>query len=142
MDFIAFLGGGIRDSHMQSPGQFDHKILSAVKEKICRAALGNGKIPSHNVTVNLEDPEQARRDAIRARNEFGFLRMWSIHPAQVPLIIDGILPSEEELSEARRILQEAAAASWGPIKVDGRLHDRASFRYYWGVLSRSKDPQY
>jgi citrate lyase subunit beta/citryl-CoA lyase len=140
MDFISFLGGGISASCMKSPGQFDHKILSAVKEKICRAALGNGKIPSHNVTVSIENPEQARLDALRARNEFGFLRMWSIHPAQVPMIIEGILPSDEEVVEAKQILKMAEAASWGPIKLDGRLHDRASYRYYWGVVSRSKDP--
>jgi citrate lyase subunit beta/citryl-CoA lyase len=142
MDFISFLGGGISSSCMESPGQFEHKILSAVKEKICRAALGNGKVPSHNVTVSIENPEQARSDARRARNEFGFLRMWSIHPSQIPMIIDGILPSEEEVTKAKSILTMAEAASWGPIKVDGRLHDRASFRYYWGVVSRSKDPSW
>jgi citrate lyase subunit beta/citryl-CoA lyase len=58
------------------------------------------------------------------------------------MIIDGILPSEEEVTKAKSILTMAEAASWGPIKVDGRLHDRASFRYYWGVVSRSKDPSW
>ena len=27
---------------------------------------------------------------------------------------------------------------WGPIAQNGRLHDRASYRYYWTVLQRAK----
>ena len=30
------------------------------------------------------------------------------------------------------------AADWGPIAQHGRLHDRASYRYYWTVLQRAK----
>jgi len=33
----------------------------------------------------------------------------------------------------------ARQADWGPIRHEGRLHDRASFRYYWQVLERARD---
>ncbi|MEG0880844.1 MAG: CoA ester lyase, partial [Janthinobacterium sp.] len=36
------------------------------------------------------------------------------------------------------ILNEALRANWGPIAQNGRLHDRASYRYYWTVLQRAK----
>ena len=29
-------------------------------------------------------------------------------------------------------------ASWGPIQFQGKLHDRASYRYYWMVVQRAK----
>ena len=31
----------------------------------------------------------------------------------------------------------AHAADWAPISMDGRLHDRASYRYFWQTLERA-----
>ena len=31
----------------------------------------------------------------------------------------------------------ASAAQWAPISFDGKLQDRASYRYYWQVLERA-----
>lgn len=137
MDYISQLGGAIPASCMRSPGQFDHNLLRHAKTAIAQAALGANKIPAHNVTVDVRDPERAYQDAFKARHEFGFLRMWSIHPGQIEPIIRGMTPSKDEIDEAKEILDAARAASWGPIEVKGRLHDRASYRYYWGVLSQS-----
>jgi citrate lyase subunit beta/citryl-CoA lyase len=60
--------------------------------------------------------------------------MWSIHPDQIDPILRAILPSSQEISEAQAIIAAAAQAQWGPIEINGRLHDRASFRYYWSIL--------
>ncbi|MEN9844796.1 MAG: hypothetical protein RLZZ612_2625, partial [Pseudomonadota bacterium] len=35
------------------------------------------------------------------------------------------------------VIVQAAQAAWGPIQVKGKLHDRASYRYYWQVLERA-----
>lgn len=137
MDFISQLGGGVPAECMQSPGQFDNQLIRSTKSAIALAALGNNAIPSHNVTVNVRDPQQAFDDAHRARTEFGFLRMWSIHPDQIEPIVRAMSPSPSEVAHAKEILTLAASAQWGPIEHKGRLHDRASFRYYWGVISRS-----
>ena len=29
------------------------------------------------------------------------------------------------------------AADWAPVQFEGRLHDRASYRYFWQVLERA-----
>ncbi len=136
MDFISHLGGAIPSTCMRSPGQFSHRLLAAAKERICMAALGHGKIPSHNVTVDFRNTESVFSDAQRARTEFGFLRMWSIHPLQIDPILRAMLPSSDEFTEAQEIIELATAANWGPIEHNGRLHDRASFRYYAQVLKR------
>ncbi len=137
MDFISHLGGAVPADCMQSPGQFEHKIVAAVKSRIALAALSAGKIPTHNVTVDVKNSETAYADAYRARHEFGFMRMWSIHPEHIESIVRAMTPSHEEIDEAREIIAAARAANWGPIQLNGRLHDRASFRHYWGVLSRA-----
>lgn len=136
MDFISQLGGAVPADCMRSPGQFSNSIISATKTRIALAALSANKIPSHNVTVNFRSTETVVQDALKARLDYGFLRMWSIHPDQIAPIIKAFIPSAEELSEARQIIELARAANWGPIELNGRLHDRASFRYYWGIISR------
>jgi len=137
MDFVSGHHGAIPASAMKSPGQFEHPLVSRAKCAIAAAALGHGLVPSHNVTTELHDTQAVHADAKRARDEFGYLRMWSIHPNQVQPIIDAIRPDFGEVNEASGILLAAQAAGWGPIRHDGRLHDRASYRYYWELLARA-----
>jgi citrate lyase subunit beta/citryl-CoA lyase len=137
MDFISQLGGAVPASCMKSPGQFSNELLRQTKVKIALAALSANKIASHNVTVDLRNPQLVLDDARKARLEFGFMRMWSIHPEQIEPIITGMSPSHDEVLEAQEILSKASAANWGPIEHQGRLHDRASFRYYWGIIARA-----
>jgi citrate lyase subunit beta / citryl-CoA lyase len=136
MDFVSAHHGAIPASAMRSPGQFDHPLVARAKCEIAAAALGNGKVPAHNVTTEFRDTTVVAADARRARNEFGFLRMWSIHPNQIEPIVHAMRPSFDEIFEAATILDAAADADWGPIQIDGRLHDRASYRYYWELLQR------
>jgi citrate lyase subunit beta/citryl-CoA lyase len=140
MDYISHAAGAIPADCMRSPGQFDHPLLATTKSAIALAALGADKIPSHNVTVDVRDPERAYQDAFTARHKFGFLRMWSIHPTQIEPILRGMTPSKDEILEAQAILARAQQAAWGPIEHNGRLHDRASYRYYAGLVSRSPSP--
>src|ERR1035437_10885875 len=79
-----------------------------------------------------------RNDAHRARLEFGFLRMWSIHPNQIQPIVEAMRPDFDEVNEAAVLLVAAQDAAWGPIQFEGKLHDRASYRYYWELLQRAQ----
>ena len=137
MDFVSAHHGAIPGSAMRSPGQFDHPLLARAKCETSAAALGNGVIPTHNVTTELKDIDVIRGDAARARNEFGFLRMWSIHPNQIEPILDAMRPDFSEVEQAVEILCGAQDAQWGPTQYRGILHDRASYRYYWTLLKRA-----
>ena len=95
-------------------------------------------MPSHNVTTELKDIALIRDDARRARNEFGFLRMWSIHPNQIQPIVEAMRPDFSEVQAAGEILVAAQDKDWGPIQHAGKLHDRASYRYYWELLVRAE----
>ena len=137
LDFVSAHHGAIPGSAMRSPGQFFHPLIVRAKCEIAAAALGNGVVPAHNVTTELNDPEVVRDDARRARKEFGFLRMWSIHPRQIQPIVEAMRPDFAEVTEAAGILVAAQNADWGPIAWEGKLHDRASYRYYWELLRRA-----
>ena len=138
LDYVSAHHGAIPGSAMYSPGQFEHALIVRAKCEIAAAALGNAIVPTHNVTTELRDPDVVREDARRARNEFGFLRMWSIHPNQILPIVEGMRPGFDEVSQAAGILMRAQDADWGPIQFDGKLHDRASYRYYWELLQRAQ----
>jgi citrate lyase subunit beta/citryl-CoA lyase len=138
MDFVSGHHGAIPGSAMKSPGQFAHPLVSRAKCEIAAAALANGVLPSHNVTTELNDLNMIRNDARRARLEFGYLRMWSIHPNQILPIVEAMRPDFAEVQAASEILVAAQDADWGPIRHEGKLHDRASYRYYWELMQRAR----
>jgi len=138
MDFVSAHHGAIPASAMRSPGQFEHRLLARAKAEVVAAALANGVVPAHNVTLDLKNVETTFSDASRARNEFGFLRMWSIYPTQIQAIVDAMKPNFDEVSDAANILLAAQAANWGPIQYAGELHDRATYRYFWEILQKAK----
>lgn len=138
MDFVSAHNGAIPASAMRSPGQFEHRLLARAKAEVAAAALGNGVVPAHNVTLDLKNVETTYSDASRARNEFGFMRMWSIYPTQIQAIVDAMKPNFDEVMDAADILLTAQAAEWGPIQYAGELHDRATYRYFWEILQKAK----
>ncbi|MBC7454876.1 MAG: CoA ester lyase [Massilia sp.] len=138
MDFVATHYGAIPGNAMRTPGQFTHPLVVRAKLEIVAACHAHGKVPSHNVTTEIKDTAVVANDAQRAAAEFGFMRMWSIHPDQIKPIIKAFTPRLSEVNEATNILTEAINANWGPIAQNSRLHDRASYRYYWTVLQRAK----
>jgi len=138
MDFVSAHHGAIPASAMRSPGQFEHRLLARAKSEVVAAALANGVVPTHNVTLDLKNVETTFSDAGRARNEFGFMRMWSIYPTQIQAIVDAMKPNFDEVSDAANILIAAQAANWGPIQYAGELHDRATYRYFWEILQKAK----
>jgi citrate lyase subunit beta / citryl-CoA lyase len=138
MDFVSAHFGAIPVSAMRTPGQFTHPLVVRAKLEMVAACHAHGKVASHNVTTEIKDSAVVANDAQRAAAEFGFTRMWSIHPDQIKPVIKAFAPRASEVNEATSILLEAMAANWGPIAQHGRLHDRASYRYYWTVLQRAK----
>ena len=137
MDFVSAHHGAIPGRAMDSPAQFDHPLVRRAKCEIAAAALAHGVVPAHNVTRALDDPATTLADARRAREEFGFLRMWSIHPSQIEPIIAAMRPGEPEVESAATIIAAAQDADWGPLRIDGQLHDRASYRQAWTTLTRA-----
>jgi len=138
MDFVSAHHGAIPASAMRSPGQFEHRLLARAKSEVVAAALANGVVPAHNVTLDLKNVETTLSDASRARNEFGFMRMWSIYPTQIQAIVDAMKPNFDEVIDAANILLAAQQAEWGPIQYAGELHDRATYRYFWEVLQKAR----
>ena len=83
------------------------------------------------------DTDAIARAATQAARHFGYTRMWSIHPSQIRPILAAFAPGDAAVQEAAEIIEAAHATQWAPISHNNRLHDRASFRYFWQLLERA-----
>ncbi|MFT3777402.1 MAG: aldolase/citrate lyase family protein [Ottowia sp.] len=137
MDFVSAHGGAIPAEGMGIEGQFSHPLVRRAKLAIASAAHASGKVPSHCVVTEFNDADAMRAAARRAAREFGYTRMWSIHPSQIRPILEAFAPDERQIDTATDILLAAARADWAPISHGGALHDRASYRHFWQVLERA-----
>ncbi|MDO8768605.1 MAG: aldolase/citrate lyase family protein [Burkholderiaceae bacterium] len=137
MDFVSSHGGAIPASAMTLAGQFAHPLVVRAKLAIASACHAFGKVPSHCVVTEFADAAAISTAASRAALEFGFTRMWSIHPGQIRPILAAFAPSAQEIEIATDIIVAGADKNWAPISYKGKLHDRASYRYYWQLLERA-----
>jgi citrate lyase subunit beta/citryl-CoA lyase len=142
MDFVSAHRGAIPRAGMGVEGQFRHPLIVRAKLEIAAACHAHNKVPSHSVVTEFKDSAALQAAATRAAREFGFTRMWSIHPAQVRTIVDAFAPTAAEVGLAVEIIQAAMAAHWAPIRHQDTLHDRASYRYYWQVIERAHRTSY
>ena len=118
-------------------GQFSHPLVLRAKLEIAAACHAARITPSHCVVTEFKDSHALAKAAEKACRELGYTRMWSIHPDQIPVIVDAFAPVVAEVDDAVEILSAAQAAHWAPTSHRGVLHDRASYRHYWYVLERA-----
>lgn len=138
MDFVSAHGGAIPSDGMSSTGQFTHPLVVRAKLEIASACHAHGKVPSHCVVTEFSNADAMRQAATRAAREFGYTRMWSIHPGQIRPILEALAPTHDEIEVAAEIIAAAVQADWAPVSFKGQLHDRASYRYFWQVLERAR----
>jgi citrate lyase subunit beta/citryl-CoA lyase len=145
MDFVSAHGGLIPAAAMSTSlagvpdevDQFSHPLVVRAKLEISAACHAFKKVASHCVVTEFKDARLLEAAARHASRRFGFGRMWSIHPEQIRPILKAFAPEEPEVERASKIVCAALAANWAPISFDGKLHDRASYRYFWQTLVRA-----
>lgn len=145
MDFVSSHAGAIGSQAMgvrahsdsDTLDQFHHPLVLRAKLEIASACHAYAKVPSHCVVTEFRDTMALERAAKRAAHALGYTRMWSIHPDQIRPILRAFSPAQDEVDLAARIVEAAARQDWAPTSVDGKLHDRASYRYFWQLLERA-----
>ncbi|WP_418320040.1 HpcH/HpaI aldolase/citrate lyase family protein [Piscinibacter sakaiensis] len=142
MDFVSAHRGAIPQTAMSVDGQFTHPLVVRAKTEIAAACHAHGKIPSHCVVTEFKRASALQEAATKAARQFGYTRMWSIHPSQIEPIVEAFTPSAAEVDQAIEIIRAAETADWAPIRHDDTLHDRASYRYFWQVIERAHRTSY
>ena len=77
--------------------------------------------------LNLEDMEGMKKEAQFVKN-LGFTGKGSIHPKQISILNEIFTPSEEEISKAKRIMDQFNKANTGLVVIDGKLIERPVLR--------------
>ena len=99
-------------------------------------AIAAGVEPLDTVFPDFRDDEGLARECREGKLD-GFTAKMAIHPAQVPIINEVYTPSEEEVSQARKIVDAfEAAGNPGVIGVDGQMLDRPHLRKAEKLLAR------
>lgn len=95
-----------------------------VRSQVVLTAHAKGIAPIDTLFADFSDPEGLKTAADAARQD-GFSGMLAIHPAQVPVINQAFQPSEEELAEARAIVDAfTMSPGAGTLQVAGRMVDQ------------------
>ena len=79
--------------------------------------------PIDGVTPSTDDLDRINADAQRAKR-LGFGAKLCIHPKQVPTVKAAFMPTEEEVSWAKRVIEADQNSQGGAVKLDGRMIDR------------------
>ena len=83
---------------MRSPGQFEHRAIAHAKARVVSASMCNGRRAGTQRHARSEEHRTPRSPTpIVPSNDFGFLRMWSIYPAQIQPIVDAMKPNFDEV---------------------------------------------
>jgi citrate lyase subunit beta/citryl-CoA lyase len=101
----------------------DELELASVRLKLVMASRrADLAMPIDGVTVDWKDVARLEKDALRARRG-GFGAKLCIHPSQVPIVLEALGPTPDEVAWARRVLEAARAAAGGVVSLDGRMVD-------------------
>jgi citrate lyase subunit beta / citryl-CoA lyase len=106
---IAF---GCEDFISDLEGIHDHNgvSLSTPRALIAMAARANGVIPIDTVHINVHDLEHLEKN-IKLARLLGFEGMLILHPKEIELAHRYFSPSQQEVDDAREMLQLAEAAT-------------------------------
>ena len=96
-------------------------------------------VPVETIDTNFRDLQALRKRAIEVRRQ-GYRGMLAIHPAQVPVINEAFTPSDEEVAEAREIVDlfEANPGA-GTIGWKGGMLDRPHLSRARQLLAQVED---
>lgn len=92
--------------------------------------------PVDGVTVALDDADQLRADAMRARR-LGFGGKLCIHPKQVDTVALCFAPTRQDIAWAQRVVRAAEAAGGAAVALDGRMVDLPVIRKAREILGEA-----
>ena len=123
---------------MRSPGDAD---LIVPRSTVCIAARAAGLAALDGPFFAFRDAEGLRENAAASRR-LGFTGKFAIHPDQIEIIEQAFGPSEDELAQARRVIEAfeiAEREGRGSTSLDGRVVDIPVVKRARQLLRRS-DP--
>ena len=99
------------------------EVLSAYRSSLVASCGPTGVVPVDAPFLNLKDPDGLVSECQKVR-DMGYAGKLCIHPSQLESVNGAFRPTQEEISQARKIVSAAEAQGSGVIVVDGRMVDK------------------
>ena len=120
-----YFGGVDMAAELRVPNNYQNLIYA--RSKLVHAGASAGVDVIDVPYLDLEDMNGMKKEAELVRN-LGFTGKGSIHPKQINILNKVFTPSEEEITKAKKIIDQFNASNTGLVVIDGKLIEKPVLR--------------
>ena len=120
-----YFGGVDMAAELRVPNKYENLVYA--RSKLVHAGASVGIDVIDVPYLDLEDMDGMKKEAELVR-DLGFTGKGSVHPKQIDILNDIFTPSEEEISKAKRILDQFKESDTGLVVIDGKLIEKPVLR--------------
>ena len=120
-----YFGGVDMAAELRVPNSYENLIYA--RSKLVHAGASVGIDVIDVPYLDLEDMNGMKKEAELVRN-LGFTGKGSIHPKQINILNKVFTPSDEEITKAKKIIDQFNASDTGLVVIDGKLIEKPVLR--------------
>ena len=120
-----YFGGVDMAAELRVPNSYENLIYA--RSKLVHAGASVGVDVIDVPYLDLEDMNGMKKEAELVRN-LGFTGKGSIHPKQINILNEVFTPSNDEITKAKKIIDQFNASDTGLVVIDGKLIEKPVLR--------------
>ena len=120
-----YFGGVDMAAELRVPNSYENLIYA--RSKLVHAGASVGVDVIDVPYLDLEDMNGMKKEAELVRN-LGFTGKGSIHPKQINILNKVFTPSKDEITKAKKIIDQFNASDTGLVVIDGKLIEKPVLR--------------
>ena len=120
-----YFGGVDMATELRVPNNYQNLLYA--RSKLVHAGASVGIDVIDVPYLDLEDMEGMKKEAELVR-DLGFTGKGSIHPKQINVLNEIFTPPQEEISKAKKILDQFSESDTGLVVIDGKLIEKPVLR--------------
>ena len=120
-----YFGGVDMAAELRVPNSYENLLYA--RSKLVHAGASVGIDVIDVPYLDLEDIDGMKKEAELVR-DLGFTGKGSIHPKQINVLNEIFTPSKEEISKAKKIVDQFSESDTGLVVIDGKLIEKPVLR--------------
>ena len=120
-----YFGGVDMAAELRVPNSYENLVYA--RSKLVHAGASVGVDVVDVPYLDLEDMNGMKKEAELVRN-LGFTGKGSIHPKQINILNEVFTPSNDEITKAKKIIDQFNASDTGLVVIDGKLIEKPVLR--------------
>ena len=120
-----YFGGVDMAAELRVPNSYENLVYA--RSKLVHAGASVGVDVIDVPYLDLEDMNGMKKEAELVRN-LGFTGKGSIHPKQINILNEVFTPSKDEITKAKKVIDQFNASDTGLVVIDGKLIEKPVLR--------------